>query len=322
MHKLTECEDYHNLNHILHTDNCYTSLEMCELARARKFHCLGTCKVNRKGLPREGIFPKKGAGKQPRESVKCMRRLGVDIYFTAWQDNKPVHMLSTIKPKLQNIRRKTATLGWKRAEIPSHSLIPDHNFGMRGTDRMEKLNSYYSFNHKGIRWTHRIFSHFLGVSVVNANIVYNASNPHKRFSSADYFNEVIISLADLDKTQLFDELVPKTTVHHSLEPVARCKPSAPVEADGLAPSQADESEVQGLGFHRYRSSNLEKKSERLEGIHVPILVENKKRRKCVFHPKDKTRYECNTCKVPLCLSDCQEDSCWFKFHYVEAWGEK
>ena len=123
---------------------------------------IGKVKVNRKGLPREGIFPKKGPSKKPKGSVKCMKKEGEDIYLTAWQDNKPVHMLSLIKPRLQNICRKSADWGWKMVEIGSHSLIPAYNLGMAGTDRMDQINSYYHFNHKGIRWTHRVIAHFVG----------------------------------------------------------------------------------------------------------------------------------------------------------------
>ena len=288
----------------------------------RKIDSIGTCKVNRKGLPKEGILPKNGKGKQPKGTVRCMKRVDKSIFFTGWQDNKPVHMLSTIKPKLQKIKRKSAILGWKKAEIASHSLIPAYNHGMGGTDRMDQCNSYYHFNHKGIRWPHRIFTHFLGVSVVNAMIIYNLSNPKKKLSSVDFFNEIILALVNLDKKNNFDDLEPLQTVHHSLEPVVRSKRSVPVEGVSLPPALEEEEEVKGLGFVRYRVANLEKKAERLEGIHIPILVSNAKRRKCVFHPKTKTRYECQSCQVPVCLSEVALDSCWHKFHYKDQWGEK
>ena len=322
VHKLTQNVCYHDVCHICHTDNWYTSCESCTLCRTRKILCIGTVKINRKGLPKAGIFPKSGGGKQVKGVVKCMQRVGEDLYFTAWQDNKPVHMLSTIKPRLQKIMRKSSTLGWKRAEISSHSLIPAYNFGMGGTDRMDQLNSYYHFNHKGIRWTHRIITNFLGVSVVNANILYNQSFNKNRLSSVQFFNEVINSLAALGKEQFYDQIITCTTVHGSLEPLVRGPPPVPVVPDALAPSQVDDSKVTSLGFHRYRATNLEKKTERLDGIHIPIIVSNAKRRKCVFHPKTKTRYECETCQVPLCLSECGKDSCWAKFHYEEQWGEK
>ena len=169
---------------------------------------------------------------------------------------------------------------------------------------MDQLNSYYHFNHKGIRRTHRIFTHFFGVSVVNANILYNQTFHEKMLSSVQFFNEVIKSLADLGKDQFYDELETCTTVYGSLEPLVRRPPPVPVVPDVLAPPQVDESKVTSLGFHRYRSTNLEKKTKRLDGIHIPIIVSNSKRRKCVFHPKRKTRYECETWQVPLCLSEC------------------
>ena len=58
----------------------------------------GTCKANKQGIPNDGIFPKDGRNKQPRgtrrQIVKLMEK---KVYFTAWQDNKPVHLLSTLK---------------------------------------------------------------------------------------------------------------------------------------------------------------------------------------------------------------------------------
>ena len=65
---------------------------------------------------------------------------------------------------------------------------------------MDQLNSYYHFNHKGIRWKHRLFSHFLGVSVINACIIYNLQNPENKRNSIEFLDIVIKALADLDKT--------------------------------------------------------------------------------------------------------------------------
>ena len=112
---------------------------MCYLCGDRNILGNGTVKTNRKGLPREGIFPKKGPLKKAKGSVKCMKKRGEDVYLVAWQDNKPVHMLSHIKPRLLNIMRKSSERGWKRVEIPSHSLIPAYNSGMGGTDRMDQM---------------------------------------------------------------------------------------------------------------------------------------------------------------------------------------
>ena len=71
---------------------------------------------------------------------------------------------------------------------------------------MDQLNSYYHFDHKGIRWTHRIFTHFLGVSLVNAAILFNTSKGNKRLSSIQFMDEVIKSLADLDHSHNWNDL--------------------------------------------------------------------------------------------------------------------
>ena len=85
---------------------------------------------------------------------------------------------------------------------------------------------------------------------------------------------------------------------------------------------SDVEEVNGKVFKRYRIKNCEKNIDRLEGIHIPTILSNAKRRKCVFHVKTKTRYLCETCDVCLCLSDNPKESCWFKFHHEDTWKEK
>ena len=80
---LTDNEVYHKVNHILHLDNWFDSIELCQLCMTREILVNGTVKANRKGLPKEGLFPKKGKGKMAKGSVKCMQMMGSDIYLTA-----------------------------------------------------------------------------------------------------------------------------------------------------------------------------------------------------------------------------------------------
>ena len=128
--KLTADVDYHHLNHVCHLDNWYGQPLTCIVLLARGIHTNGTCLVNRKGLPKEGIFPKKGKFMRPKGTVKCMVNADNTLFFTAWQDNKPVHILSTIRPNLMKIQRISSVEGWKRVKINSHSLIKAYNFVM------------------------------------------------------------------------------------------------------------------------------------------------------------------------------------------------
>ena len=52
--------DYHNLYHVCHLDNCYSQLLTSTFLLIRGIHTNGTIKVIRKGLSKEGKFPKKG----------------------------------------------------------------------------------------------------------------------------------------------------------------------------------------------------------------------------------------------------------------------
>jgi hypothetical protein len=85
--ELTCNTDFHGWLHVLHLDNWFSSLETIQLCRMVQMHHVGTVRVNRKGLPKEGIFPKKGKGKMEKGTVKCMQKPGEDCYLTAWQDN-------------------------------------------------------------------------------------------------------------------------------------------------------------------------------------------------------------------------------------------
>ena len=67
VHKLTEPNVLHNKNHILCLDNWYMAPPLARfLVKERGIHSVGTCKTNRKGLPRQHMFTKTGKNKKVR----------------------------------------------------------------------------------------------------------------------------------------------------------------------------------------------------------------------------------------------------------------
>ena len=179
---------------------------------------------------------------------------------------------------------------------------------------MDQLNSYYHFNHKGIRWTHRLLSHFLGVSVINACIIFNLQNPDNKRNSIEILDIVIKALADLDKSYNWTFSLEEDPVLPPAPPVVPLAPMEPQVPDlDVEPDVPEKGKV----FKRYRS-NMVSDVERMEGIHTPILLDSKARRRCVFHPNIKTRHYCPTCDVCLCLSGSEEDNCWYKFHHEQS----
>jgi len=66
IHKLFQpVEKYFKKNHIVATDNWYTSMAVLKYVRDDLCNdFVGTCKTNKTGIPKDGIFPKVGRGKQ------------------------------------------------------------------------------------------------------------------------------------------------------------------------------------------------------------------------------------------------------------------
>ena len=152
--------------------------------------------------------------------------------------------------------------------------------------------------------------------MVNAMILTNLQHPENILSLIEYQDYVIKALADLDKSYQWGFNLEEDPV---LPPAAPVDPLAPVDPDLPVVGEEAESQVKGKVFKRYRRANMASDIERLKGIHTPVLLDSKNRRRCVFHPKIKERHYCPTCDVCLCLSASEEDSCWFKFHHEQTW---
>ena len=205
-------EKYYNKNHIVATDNWYTSLAVLKYVRddlCNNF--VGTCKVNKKGIPKEGIFPKVGRGKQRRGACRQMiqNSNGKLAYFIAWQDNKPVHILSTIKSGLRECHRRIQNehnKRWERHTIQQPSIIKTYNSTMGGTDAFDQRLSYYRPSVKTRRYPPRIFVHFLNASVVNAFIIHREYHRTEKTFLVRQFIEKLV-LFDLEPQ--FDNCVPQ-----------------------------------------------------------------------------------------------------------------
>jgi hypothetical protein len=164
---------HHRNGYILYLDNWYTSMAVVILLAEWLIHCVCTVRTKKKGLPRHAIFPKAGAAKRNRGDMKCvMKPLGPDtnVYFTAWMDSKPVHILHTTKPYKQTVDRAQKRSA-ARVIVPQPSVVEDYSFGMRGTDGIE-LIIYYGNEMRSKKWQPRLFIHFLHAAVTNSHILF------------------------------------------------------------------------------------------------------------------------------------------------------
>ena len=172
------------VNRVMCLDNWYTSIEVAVfLMLTYKVYLIGTIKTNRKGLPKEHIYPKIGRGKKVRGTMSTVMATisGVIVYFTSWMDSKPVHGLSTLPTDKDTVQRKDKDADGRFAPttIWRPTMWQYYNKGMGGTDLHDQLNQYYRTMVRCKKWPIRIFTHFLHSVVTNAYILYREKNELK-----------------------------------------------------------------------------------------------------------------------------------------------
>jgi hypothetical protein len=151
-------------------------------------HLVGTIMANKKSVPKSCVFrkAKRGEPKKPRGAMQ-VRETTIpgstdSLYFIAWQDNKPVHLLSTIQTFESEVDRvskeERVYTGGKKVKFPT--IISTYNSAMGGTDYMDQMISYYLTILKTRKWQIRIFTQFLHVAVFNAHILYRQDKKLER----------------------------------------------------------------------------------------------------------------------------------------------
>mmetsp|Transcript_16618 Transcript_16618/g.33716 ORF Transcript_16618/g.33716 Transcript_16618/m.33716 type:complete len:149 (-) Transcript_16618:596-1042(-) len=135
--KLLESEEFNHKGHVVATDNWYTSVNLATKLLHRGIHSIGT---NKKGVPKAGVIPKKGKGKKLcgfMQSFKTVIRYfnwKGEIWFTVWQDSKPVHLLHTFPPYATSLIRHLNTDNkFTPKNVPCPKIVPQYNSVMGGT---------------------------------------------------------------------------------------------------------------------------------------------------------------------------------------------
>jgi len=307
VHYLMNEDIFKYRNHILFCDNWYSSVNVVLICLVWGIHFVGTIKTNRSGLPQPGILPYKGTGVKARGFmhgfVKELK--GFLVYFYAWQDSKPVHMISTIKSTRQEITRnnRDSAGNYRRLLLPQPTIIWLYNQGMGGTDSFDQKISMYRTNLKVLAWHKKLMFHFVQISVVNAHILLKETFKLERNDN----NFTLLIFME----NLVEEIF------------STCYKDKPIiEVDG-------DEEVEPLVVNNASSSNFSRTntiintSNRLTGNHFPVQYESRNgpdskdnRRRCrICNKKSSVKCSNSKCDVALCINDCgEEPNCWAKFH--------
>jgi hypothetical protein len=70
-------------------------------------------RINVKGTPEEHQLPKTGRNKRNRGDIKQVKTTiqQKELYYTAWMDNKPVHILSSFSAGVSVVKREVKVGG-------------------------------------------------------------------------------------------------------------------------------------------------------------------------------------------------------------------
>ena len=261
--------DHLDKGHEVYMDRYYSSVKLYNDLYLRKTVAVGTCMVNRKGLPKEFL-----AQSIPQETLVACRQ--GPLLALKWRDKRDVVVLST--KHIANMKEVQT----KRSPFVKNKpvAILDYNTHMCGVDNSDQMLSYYSFNRKTIDWWKKLFFHLINLALVNAQKIYNVVNLQPMPLSAFLLSVIEDLVDDAGASQEREDLVSHP---NPFSRVFRNYRHFPVYNKGNASKSHAQRDCVVCAMKRKHKT----------------IEEQKKFRKT-------TVYQCKICKVPLCIVDCFE----------------
>lgn len=255
-----------NLGHVVFMGNWFNSPTLARYLKKNLTDVVGTLRASRKHVPT--VIQKA----QLREGEYVARHCG-DVAVVAIQDRRRLCCLSTFHDVTQV---KTAA---KPGNPPQHrmQLIKDYNHGMANV-RLDQILEPYLIDRKQCKkWTKKLLKRLLYASVQNARVLVEKSTDKK-------FKAVFFRIS------LVQQLIDQHLQH---------VPERAIEG-------REHSIVSGRRFpgDQHFIQRIPIPPER-----VQLHRSNRGRRQCVYctligNRHSKSSYECEQCKVPLCVEPC------------------
>jgi hypothetical protein len=305
---------FQNRNHILVTDNWFTSLSSMKLVLDSGNHLIGTVRKKRAGLPPGAKFAKSGPAKRDRGEILVHKTTISEkpVFITSWMDNKPVMVLSSLDTKVHQVVRSVQVRNtniWNRVEFPAPTIIPLYNEGMGGTDGIDQKLSYYRPKLKALSWGPRIYSHSMSLAAVNAFLIMmgRERNLPKNYDHLQFLKKLIRQLADplLCEFELQTPITYRGTQYKKREQW-----------------NEDYTRVQGKHMPCSIRQPREEGAGKTSNGDQTVISRNLKRGRCMICGQSNTTY-CEQCGCYLCIVEYRDGSihdremtCWKKFHTV------
>jgi len=307
---LLSAEPTKNKNHVVYIDNWYNSVKLVIMCYKQfKAWMVGTFMTNRANIPKRAIF--KNDRTRPRGELKTHMAPVSDrlnLFFTSWQDKRPVHMLSSINCSSQECHRRIKTRGsYTPTWIQRPTIIKLYNKYMGGTDGFDQWLSYYYPRVYTKRWPHKFIFHFFLASAINAHILYKLVKKPQRSEPNSTLLKFLLTLID----ELHRRGKQGMDQYHNND-------------DQDMDLEEEEIVRENLRHRQYpTASQAMKQVTRTTGTHTPLKepklsTQGKDTRRNCRACGRKTTVICEQCNIPICIELRPEGHCWKRWHSHET----
>lgn len=308
--------NFKNCNYRLYMDNYYNSVKLSEQLLKDGIYTCGTLRLPR-GVPK--ILQTELQSLKYNET-KFIRK--GDVFVISWKDKRVVSMISTLhnsitKPMktIKKIKSKN-NVSYKEIEINKPEAVLDYNKNMKGVDHFDQMVKYYSFARKTNKWTKKMAMYLLQMAVHNAFSLYKQYNTDKRPLKLLQFHEVLYEkLMDFnsEEWEFSGFLVEKNHLNNeSIELIQNIENDMNFENNIIEENIVEESASKKRKILD-PTSRLNKKL-----LHTLEINKDKKRFRCrVCKIQNKTKYQCEDCKIPL-----HPGSCYSIYHNFFNYSKK
>lgn len=169
----------------LFCDNFYSSIPLAKKLLEKKIYFTGTLKESRK------FIPKVLRDYKLRNKGDCAWIAGKDgLVLVKLLDTKIVYFISTAHTVCESttVDRSDGAGGKQKAILPK--LVAEYNQHMGSVDLHNQSCSYYSYGRRCSKWWQALFFYTLSAIVVNAWILFKATNKKQKIGLLEFQQKI------------------------------------------------------------------------------------------------------------------------------------
>ena len=262
-------EPYYGKNHIVFTDNFYTSPILFLELKRNGTYATGTIRQNRRNFPRVLL-----SSNNQLNFGNYRFATSSELVAVLWRDRKDVSVLTTAHNATAGTVMKRPQGSRQKVAVTCPHAIIDYNMYMGGVDLTDQCLSYYSLtSRRTIKWWKKIIWRMIDIAILNSWLIFRTNFPSSRLKSHRMF-----------RIQLVHELVQPYLDMRATAGLSRGRQS-------VSPDRR----LQGKHFP-YKSIRR-----------LRCVVCSKKRTPAGQRKDTKTMVFCPKCNVHMCLGTCFEE---------------